>query len=242
MTWISATLVTLTFLVPMVILTICHLRIFMIARSHHRSIAGTLGLITVSVQIPITRARGRRASQPQLPIGRRRAVHTTSYIMGAFFISYLPTSVFKMCEIITQSPQNPAWAILSALSFQLSPAINSLVYGLKNRNLRRALVEWYHRKLVNYSYVLTLPKKSRRTHQGHSIVTQRRHVLCTFLPDFSPHDLPDVHEVISEIRDQSEKISKKEEKEDNKRISKVCDSDNFKLECAHEEVIEMSSS
>ncbi|ELU09737.1 hypothetical protein CAPTEDRAFT_206928 [Capitella teleta] len=160
--WISGVLVSSTFLAPLTILIICHIRIYFIAKSHRKSITGTLHLISPLVQAPIIAQNcRRRASQPQLPIGRRKAVRTTSYIMSAFVVLFLPISVLHLCEIIIQQAQHPVWTILAATAIQISPAVNASIYGVKNSSLRFAYSEWYRRKLANYAQRLTLPRTKK---------------------------------------------------------------------------------
>ena len=165
-------LLSATFLLPTLIMTIFYIRIFQIARSHRKRIVNLFHKVAIQVQAPLTSAHIRRPSsfvEVYAMIGDTKAFCTISIIIGSFVVCYLPFGIVSLYEATVHKPVHPSLMLVASVLFRSCPVINALVYGGHNKILRGDTVVYQFRALRNklqHSSKITFQEGGSRHREG----------------------------------------------------------------------------
>ncbi|XP_078045189.1 uncharacterized protein LOC144474332 [Augochlora pura] len=142
---------------PVVLVTVCNLRVLGIARYHRHRIASAIYEVTLSAQVTITHQRNPffvptvTAPSAISPPRFHSAACTVMQLVGPLYLLYFPYCGLILWEVCSVGNQphlhdNPELASLASLLLACSPPINGLLYGLKSQTLRRSVQNYWRKK------------------------------------------------------------------------------------------------
>lgn len=136
--------------VPLAVMIFCYTHIYRIARNQSSRIAATMIQMTCVIQATITP----NSQATSLSIKGTKAMCTIFQLIGAFVLVYLPISVILMTEMFTSErfQVNSGLSSLITMLFLSAPAVNSSVYGVRNKALRLSFSRYLTRKLRYYCH------------------------------------------------------------------------------------------
>nr|XP_027229031.1 uncharacterized protein LOC113820853 [Penaeus vannamei] len=139
-TW---TLATLYVILPFTIMLIVNGRIIVIARHHQHRIFSAIFEVMMSAQATVTHQK----NPFDVPKKKRKSVWTVLEQLAAFVVCYYPFFGTIMWETIRGRPANEYCVLFVTALFVLSPLVNTFVYGIKSKNIRKAFRNYLRKKL-----------------------------------------------------------------------------------------------
>lgn len=139
-TW---TLATLYVILPLTIMLIVNGRIIVIARHHQHRIFSAIFEVMMSAQATVTHQK----NPFDVPKKKRKSVWTVLEQLAAFVVCYYPFFGTIMWETIRGRPANEYCVLFVTALFVLSPLVNTFVYGIKSKNIRKAFRNYLRKKL-----------------------------------------------------------------------------------------------
>ncbi|XP_066974881.1 uncharacterized protein [Macrobrachium rosenbergii] len=139
-TW---TLATLCIILPFIIIIIVNGRIIIIARHHQHRIFSAIFEVMMSAQATVTHQK----NPFDVPKKKRKSVWTVLEQIAAFVICYFPFFVTIIWESFYRRRVNQYLLLLDVIFLILAPVINSFIYGIKCKNIRKAFRNYLRKKL-----------------------------------------------------------------------------------------------
>ncbi|XP_042214331.1 uncharacterized protein LOC121860977 [Homarus americanus] len=139
-TW---TLTTLCIILPFTILLIVNSRIIMIARHHQHRIFSAIFEVMMSAQATVTHQK----NPFDIPKKKRKSVWTVLEQIVAFVVCYYPFFGTVVWESLQGRRANEYWVLLGLTFLLISPLVNSFIYGIKCKNIRKAFRNYLRKKL-----------------------------------------------------------------------------------------------
>ncbi|XP_073972371.1 uncharacterized protein [Rhodnius prolixus] len=194
--WYSAIYTALTLLLPAALIMACNLKVLMIARYHRHRIARAIFEVTLSAQVTITHQKNPflMSSGGGNSGGNRWAGRSASasvlQLVGSLIILYTPYYTLMLWQALGRIPSQGLLTVASSL-LACTPPLNGLLYGLKNKLLRRAFRHYWRKKMTKSE--LDHEIQARTPSRRPSLTPQRvwRPVSTGALgvPSSSPHTL-----------------------------------------------------
>ncbi|XP_066901915.1 histamine H2 receptor isoform X2 [Halyomorpha halys] len=142
----SAIYTALTLLLPIAVIMACNLKVLMIARYHRHRIARAIFEVTLSAQVTITHQKNPFVVSSGSGRGRSPTA-TVLQLVGSVIILYSPYYCIILWQGLGRKPSPGLLAIASSL-LACAPTLNGLLYGLKNKLLRRAFRHYWRKKMT----------------------------------------------------------------------------------------------
>ncbi|XP_068217905.1 uncharacterized protein [Palaemon carinicauda] len=139
-TW---TLATLCIILPFIIIIIVNGRIIIIARHHQHRIFSAIFEVMMSAQATVTHQK----NPFDVPKKKRKSVWTVLEQIAAFVICYFPFFATIIWESLFGRRVNQYLLLLDIIFLILAPVINSFIYGIKCKNIRKAFRNYLRKKL-----------------------------------------------------------------------------------------------
>ncbi|KAK3595757.1 hypothetical protein CHS0354_025387 [Potamilus streckersoni] len=146
--------VSIAFYIPLGLMFYCYTHIFKIARTQSSRIAATMIRMANVIQAPIAPPNNQvNGTNNSLSIQGTKALCTIFQLIGAFVLTYIPFSVILVLEAIDPSLQ-PNIAIYATVTtlFLSAPVVNGLVYGIRNKILRKSFYRYIRRQFHYLCY------------------------------------------------------------------------------------------
>ncbi|XP_030763478.1 G protein-coupled receptor 161-like [Sitophilus oryzae] len=160
--WYAVAYTCFTLLLPATVLICCNAKILIIARYHRHRIASAIYEVTLSAQVTITHQRNPffvpTVTAPSAGGPKFRgpnAVFSVFQLVGSFLVMHVPYYVLVISDAMLHVSEedgstrmegiNLAYAAAETLLI-CSPAINGYLYGLKNKSLRKAFMNYWRKK------------------------------------------------------------------------------------------------
>lgn len=118
----------------------------MIARYHRHRIARAIFEVTLSAQVTITHQKNPFLLGPAGFLGRSASASVIQ-LVGSLVLLYAPHYSLMVCEVAGGRPSSP-FPSLAAVLLALAPSTNALLYGLKNKLLRRTFRHYWRKKMT----------------------------------------------------------------------------------------------
>lgn len=139
-TW---TVTTLCIILPFTILLIVNTRIIMIARHHQHRIFSAIFEVMMSAQATVTHQK----NPFDIPKKKRKSVWTVLEQIVAFVVCYYPFFGTVIWESLHGRRANQYCGLLGLTFLLISPLVNSFIYGVKCKNIRKAFRNYLRKKL-----------------------------------------------------------------------------------------------
>ncbi|XP_045623879.1 uncharacterized protein [Procambarus clarkii] len=139
-TW---TLATFCIILPFTIILIVNSRIIMIARHHQHRIFSAIFEVMMSAQATVTHQK----NPFDIPKKKRKSVWTVLEQIVAFVFCYYPFFGTVIWESLHGRRANQYWVLLGTTLLLISPLVNSFIYGIKCKNIRKAFRNYLRKKL-----------------------------------------------------------------------------------------------
>ncbi|XP_050297911.1 uncharacterized protein LOC126737191 isoform X2 [Anthonomus grandis grandis] len=162
--WYASTYTGFTFLIPATVFICCNAKILIIARYHRHRIASAIFEVALSAQVTITHQRNPffvptvtapsaggpkfRGSNPILAV---------FLLVGSFLAMCVPYYVLILFEAMSKEVQKSDFGLAEGIKVNYfymvagtlllcSPAVNGYLYGLKNKSLKKAFMNYWRKK------------------------------------------------------------------------------------------------
>ncbi|XP_034240249.1 beta-3 adrenergic receptor-like, partial [Thrips palmi] len=166
---------TATLLLPATIVLVCNLKVLMIARHHRHRIASAIFEVTLSAQVTITHQRNPFApgynpeqgeqGPPGISPGAAAAVAAAAaakfrsrsalcpvlQLLGSLVLLYFPYYGLILWDALAAShavkAPHPHITTLAICLITCSPPVNGLLYGVKNKVLRKTIQNYWRKQM-----------------------------------------------------------------------------------------------
>ncbi|CAH0382451.1 unnamed protein product [Bemisia tabaci] len=165
--WYSTAYTAFTLILPTALILGCNLKVLMIARNHRHRIASAIFEVAISAQVTITHQRN-PFFPPQIGAGGKfkgkSAVSTVLQLIGSFMLLYYPFYGIVIWESTTNTVNNlylaknssqkremevyPTLVTIASTLLTCSPTVNGLLYGIKNKILRKSFQNYIRKKMT----------------------------------------------------------------------------------------------
>ncbi|XP_065199579.1 uncharacterized protein LOC135831202 [Planococcus citri] len=150
---------TFVFVLPLILVLTCNLKVFTIARYHKHRIASAIFEVTLSAQVTITHQKN-----PFSPSGlanrfkRRSASLTVFQIVGSFLVIYVPyysvvlldsTNTLLFSHNLNRNVIDipPFLITIASVLLLCSSSINGILYGVKSKVLKKSFQNYWRKKM-----------------------------------------------------------------------------------------------
>ncbi|KAK7077439.1 hypothetical protein SK128_019915, partial [Halocaridina rubra] len=139
-TW---TFAALCIVLPFIIILVVNGRIIIIARHHQHRIFSAIFEVMMSAQATVTHQK----NPFDVPKKKRKSVWTVLEQIVAFVICYYPFLGTIVWESLLNRHADQYLVLLGIALLMIAPLVNSILYGIKCKNIRKAFKNYLRKKL-----------------------------------------------------------------------------------------------